>query len=118
MSLRLLCLPGDGIGPEIVTAARAVLGAACAAEGVAVELEERAIGFAALEAEGTTIRFTLVAPFLFMVIAFAAFQSRQSLGDLAALMAVGMIGIFLRRFEFSRTITMSTRAPVGVGTAG
>jgi TctA family transporter len=50
----------------------------------------------------TTIRFTLIAPFLFMVIAFAAFQSRQSLGDLAALMAVGMIGIFLRRFEFSR----------------
>jgi putative tricarboxylic transport membrane protein len=50
----------------------------------------------------TTIRFTLVAPFLFMVIAFAAFQSRQSLGDLAALMAVGLIGIFLRRFEWSR----------------
>jgi TctA family transporter len=50
----------------------------------------------------TTIRFTLIAPFLFMVIAFAAFQSRQSLGDLAALIAVGMIGIFLRRFEFSR----------------
>ena len=50
----------------------------------------------------TTIRFTLVAPFLFMVIAFAAFQSRQSLGDLAALMAIGMVGIFLRRFEFSR----------------
>jgi TctA family transporter len=50
----------------------------------------------------TTIRFTLLAPFLFMVIAFAAFQSRQSLGDLAALMAVGMLGIFLRRFEWSR----------------
>ncbi|MEO3427385.1 tripartite tricarboxylate transporter permease [Pelagibius sp. CAU 1746] len=50
----------------------------------------------------TTIRFTLVAPFLFMVIAFAAFQSRQSLGDLAALMAIGVLGIFLRRFEFSR----------------
>ncbi|MEM8951511.1 MAG: tripartite tricarboxylate transporter permease [Pseudomonadota bacterium] len=50
----------------------------------------------------TTIRFTLVAPFLFMVIAFAAFQSRQSLGDLAALMAIGMLGIFLRRFEWSR----------------
>jgi TctA family transporter len=50
----------------------------------------------------TTIRFTLVAPFLFMVIAFAAFQSRQSLGDLAALMAVGVLGIFLRRFEWSR----------------
>jgi putative tricarboxylic transport membrane protein len=50
----------------------------------------------------TTIRFTLVAPFLFTIIAFAAFQSRQSLGDLAALMAVGALGIFLRRFEFSR----------------
>lgn len=50
----------------------------------------------------TTIRFTLVAPFLFMVIAFAAFQSTQSLGDLVALMAVGVLGIFLRRFEFSR----------------
>jgi TctA family transporter len=50
----------------------------------------------------TTIRFTLIAPFLFMVIAFAAFQSRQSLGDLAALMAVGVLGIFLRRFEWSR----------------
>ncbi|MGI9418853.1 MAG: tripartite tricarboxylate transporter permease [Geminicoccaceae bacterium] len=50
----------------------------------------------------TTIRFTLLAPFLFMVIAFAAFQSRQSLGDLAALMAVGVLGIFLRRFDWSR----------------
>ncbi|MHA7886233.1 isocitrate/isopropylmalate dehydrogenase family protein [Roseicyclus sp.] len=61
MSLRLLCLPGDGIGPEIVTAARAVLGAACAVEGVAVRLEERAIGFAALEAEGTTIPEAVIA---------------------------------------------------------
>jgi len=50
----------------------------------------------------TTIRFTLLAPFLFMVIAFAAFQSGQSLGDLAALMAIGVLGIFLRRFEWSR----------------
>lgn len=50
----------------------------------------------------TTIRFTLVAPFLFMVIAFAAFQSRQSLGDLAALMGIGIIGILLRRFDWSR----------------
>jgi TctA family transporter len=30
----------------------------------------------------TTIRFVLLAPFLFMLIAFAAFQSAQSLGDL------------------------------------
>ncbi len=50
----------------------------------------------------TTIRFTLLAPFLFMMIAFAAFQARQSLGDLVALMVIGLIGIFLRRFDFSR----------------
>lgn len=50
----------------------------------------------------TTIRFTLLAPFLFMLISFAAFQSRQSLGDLVALFSVGLIGIFLRRFDWSR----------------
>ncbi|MBL4600035.1 MAG: tripartite tricarboxylate transporter permease [Rhizobiaceae bacterium] len=50
----------------------------------------------------TTIRFTLLAPFLFMMIAFAAFQSRQSLGDLVALFSVGLLGIFLRRFDWSR----------------
>lgn len=50
----------------------------------------------------TRIRFTLLAPFLFTLIAFAAFQSRQSLGDLVALIAVGAVGIFLRRFDWSR----------------
>jgi len=50
----------------------------------------------------TTIRFTLLAPFLFMMISFAAFQSRQSLGDLMALFTVGLLGIFLRRFDWSR----------------
>lgn len=50
----------------------------------------------------TTIRFTILAPYLFMVIAFAAFQSRQSLGDLAALLAIGALGILLRRFDYSR----------------
>ena len=50
----------------------------------------------------TTIRFTLLAPFLFMMISFAAFQSRQSLGDLIALFVVGILGIFMRRFDWSR----------------
>lgn len=50
----------------------------------------------------TTIRFTLLAPFLFMMITFAAFQSRQSLGDLVSLFAIGLLGIFLRRFDWSR----------------
>ncbi|AZQ68155.1 tricarboxylate transporter [Silicimonas algicola] len=50
----------------------------------------------------TTIRFTILAPYLFMMIAFAAFQSRQSPLDLAALILIGIIGILLRRFDFSR----------------
>ena len=50
----------------------------------------------------TTIRFALLAAFLFMMISFAAFQSRQSLGDLVALFSVGVLGIFLRRFDWSR----------------
>ena len=50
----------------------------------------------------TTIRFTILAPYLFMIIAFAAFQSRQSPLDLAALVGIGIIGVLLRRFDFSR----------------
>tara|TARA_R100000789_G_scaffold72949_3_gene68660 strand:- start:1358 stop:3340 length:1983 start_codon:yes stop_codon:yes gene_type:complete len=53
-------------------------------------------------AKMTTIRFTVIAPYLFMIIAFAAFQSRQSALDLAALVFIGIIGIMLRRFDFSR----------------
>ena len=50
----------------------------------------------------TTIRFTYVAPFLFMLISFAAFQSGQNFEDLIALFAIGLLGIFLRRFDWSR----------------
>ena len=50
----------------------------------------------------TTIRFTYLAPFLFMLISFAAFQSGQNFEDLLALFAIGLIGIFLRRFDWSR----------------
>ncbi len=50
----------------------------------------------------TTIRFTYLAPFLFMLISFAAFQSGQNFEDLLALFTIGLIGIFLRRFDWSR----------------
>ena len=50
----------------------------------------------------TTIRFPLLVPFLFMMISFAAFQSRQTLWDLCALVAIGLLGIFMRRFEWPR----------------
>ncbi|MCY4195883.1 MAG: tripartite tricarboxylate transporter permease [Rhodobacteraceae bacterium] len=50
----------------------------------------------------TNIRFALIAPFIFMIIAFAAFQSGQDLMDLVALFAMGLIGILMRRFDWSR----------------
>lgn len=50
----------------------------------------------------TTIRFTYLAPFLFMLISFAAFQSGQNFEDLLALFVIGLIGIFMRRFDWSR----------------
>ena len=50
----------------------------------------------------TTIPFNLLAPFLFMIIAFAAFQSGQDLMDLVALFAIGLLGILMRRFDWSR----------------
>lgn len=50
----------------------------------------------------TTIRFPLLVPFLFMMISFACFQSRQSSWDLVALVGIGILGIFMRRFDWSR----------------
>ncbi|MBT5512951.1 MAG: tripartite tricarboxylate transporter permease [Rhodospirillaceae bacterium] len=60
------------------------------------------IGLSGSIARLTTIRFTLLAPFLFMLISFAAFQSGQNLADLVALFTIGLLGIFLRRFDWSR----------------
>ncbi|MEL7027038.1 MAG: tripartite tricarboxylate transporter permease [Pseudomonadota bacterium] len=50
----------------------------------------------------TTIPFALLAPFLFMIISFAAFQSGQNLMDLVALFGIGLLGIMMRRFDWSR----------------
>lgn len=50
----------------------------------------------------TTIPFKLLAPFLFMIISFAAFQSGQDIMDLVALFAIGLLGILMRRFDWSR----------------
>ena len=50
----------------------------------------------------TTIRFALIAPFMVMVITFAAFQPSRSLLDLVTLLVVGLVGILLRRFGWPR----------------
>lgn len=50
----------------------------------------------------TTIRFPLLAPFLFIMITFACFQSRQTFWDLIALVGIGVLGIYMKRFGWPR----------------
>ncbi|MFN6954619.1 MAG: tripartite tricarboxylate transporter permease [Acetobacteraceae bacterium] len=50
----------------------------------------------------TLIRYAVIAPFMVMVICFAAFQATRSLYDLVALLGVGVLGLFMRRFGWSR----------------
>jgi 3-isopropylmalate dehydrogenase len=53
--VKLLLLPGDGIGPEISAATREVLTALDARFGLGIEIEEREIGLASLATAGTTL---------------------------------------------------------------
>src|SRR5690606_19512416 len=50
----------------------------------------------------TLIPFVLLAPFMIMVICFAAFQTTRITADLLALLAVGVLGILMRRFGWPR----------------
>ncbi len=50
----------------------------------------------------TTIRYTLIAPFMFGIIFFAAFQATRDWGDLIALFIVGALGIYMKRFGWPR----------------
>ncbi len=55
MSVRLLLLPGDGIGPEIAAATDRVLEAIDRRHGAGLVVETDAIGFDSLAREGTTL---------------------------------------------------------------
>jgi len=50
----------------------------------------------------TRIKFSLLAPFMIMVISFAAFQATKDMADLWMLLIFGIIGIFMKRFGWSR----------------
>lgn len=50
----------------------------------------------------TTIPFNLLAPFMIMVVSFAAFQATRQFMDLVALLAIGVLGVLLKRFGWSR----------------
>lgn len=51
----------------------------------------------------TRIPFNYVAPFMLMIICFASFQARRDIADLFLLFAVGLLGIFMRRFGWPRS---------------
>ncbi len=53
--MKLLLLPGDGIGPEISAATRRVLEVLAETCSIPIAIEERAIGFASLGEFGTTL---------------------------------------------------------------
>lgn len=50
----------------------------------------------------TRIKFSLLAPFMIMVISFAAFQATKDILDLWVLLVFGVLGIFMKRFGWSR----------------
>jgi putative tricarboxylic transport membrane protein len=50
----------------------------------------------------TTIRYAYLAPFMFVLIFFAAFQATREWADLFALFAMGTLGVFMKRFGWSR----------------
>ncbi|HWA48456.1 MAG TPA: tripartite tricarboxylate transporter permease [Dongiaceae bacterium] len=50
----------------------------------------------------TAIRFTLIAPFIVVMIFLSAYQSKVDWGDLVTLMVVGIVGIYMKRFGWSR----------------
>ena len=54
----------------------------------------------------TTINFTVLAPFLISLILFAIFNSTRSWGDLLFATFIGVLAVFMKRFDYSRVALM------------
>ena len=54
----------------------------------------------------TTVPSTVIAPFMFVIIFFAAAQSTRSWYDLVAVMIIGALGVYLKRFGWPRPAFM------------
>jgi 3-isopropylmalate dehydrogenase len=52
---KIVLLPGDGIGPEVVRAARVVLETACKLDGIALSFDAHLVGGAAIDATGSAL---------------------------------------------------------------
>jgi putative tricarboxylic transport membrane protein len=50
----------------------------------------------------TAIRFVLIAPFIIVMIFMSAYQAKIDWGDILALLVVGVVGIYMKRFGWSR----------------
>ncbi len=50
----------------------------------------------------TTIKYTLIAPFMIGIIFFAAFQATRNWGDLIALLLLSVLAVYMKRFGWSR----------------
>lgn len=50
----------------------------------------------------TTIKYAYLAPFMLVLIFFAAFQATREWADLFALFIMGVLGVFMKRFGWSR----------------
>jgi TctA family transporter len=50
----------------------------------------------------TTLPYAYVAPFMLMIIFFAAYQATSDWGDIIGLVAIGVIGLYMRRFGWPR----------------
>ncbi|MBI3919722.1 MAG: tripartite tricarboxylate transporter permease [Betaproteobacteria bacterium] len=50
----------------------------------------------------TVVPFALVAPFMFVIVFFAAYQATRAWEDLIALFALGIVGMYMKRFGWSR----------------
>ena len=50
----------------------------------------------------TTVRYVLLAPFMFGIVFFAAFQATRGWGDLIALFLLSVLGVYMKRFGWSR----------------
>jgi putative tricarboxylic transport membrane protein len=50
----------------------------------------------------TTLPYAYVAPFMLMIIFFAAYQATSQWGDILALLVIGVLGLYMRRFGWPR----------------
>jgi len=50
----------------------------------------------------TTLPYVYIAPFMLMIVFFAAYQTTSSWGDILSLLAIGLLGLYMRRFGWPR----------------